>query len=96
MEAKREKKDKALNLRVSESQRAAYERAAVLEGQSMASLVLAAADERARAVLRSHSSTVVPADVFDQLLARLDEPARPLAPSLAKAMEELPQLVERR
>lgn len=81
-----ERKDKQLNLRVSETQRAAYERAAELEGQSMAALVLSAADARADEVLRSHATTVVPSDVFDALLARLDQPARPLSPSLEKAL----------
>lgn len=84
----RERKTKALNLRVSERQRASYERAAELEGQSVTAMVLTAADQRAEAVLRSHSSTVVPSDVFDQLLARLDEPARHLAPSLEKALAD--------
>ncbi len=83
---RQERKDKQLNLRVSESQRAAYERAAELEGQSMAALVLSAADARADSVLRTHATTVVPSDVFDALLARLDEPAQPLAPSLEKAL----------
>ncbi len=83
---KAERKDKQLNLRVSERQRAAYERAAALEGESMASLVLSAADARAEAVLRAHATTVVSADVFDALLARLDEPSAPLAPSLEKAL----------
>lgn len=88
-------KDKALNLRVSEAQRAAYERAAALEGSTVSALITSAADERARAILDAHASMSVPPDVFDQLLARLDEPPRPLAPSLRKALTELPHVVER-
>lgn len=89
-------KDKALNLRISEAQRTELERAAALEGVPVSVLVLGAAHDKAQAVLREHSSMTVPSDVFDQLLAWLDEPPRPLAPSLAKALERLPDIVEQR
>jgi hypothetical protein len=42
-----ERKDKVLNLRVSDKQRAVYERAAALEGVSVSALVTSAADARA-------------------------------------------------
>jgi uncharacterized protein (DUF1778 family) len=80
-----ERKDKALNLRVSERQRKVYERAAALEGVSVTALVTAAADDRAEEVLRAHASMTVPAVVFDELLAALDRPA-PLAAPLKKAL----------
>jgi uncharacterized protein (DUF1778 family) len=80
-----ERKDKVLNLRVSDKQRAVYERAAALEGVSVSALVTSAADARAEDVLHAHASMTVPADVFDQLLAALDQPA-PLAPALEKAL----------
>lgn len=80
-----ERKDKALNVRVSEQQRVAYERAAALEGTTVSALVTSAADARAREVLHAHASMTVPADVFDALVAALDQPV-PLAPSLEKAL----------
>jgi uncharacterized protein (DUF1778 family) len=80
-----ERKDKVLNLRVSDRQRTVYERAAALEGVSVSALVTLAADARAEEVLHAHASMTVPADVFDQLLAALDQPA-PVAPALEKAL----------
>jgi uncharacterized protein (DUF1778 family) len=82
-----ERKDKVLNLRVSDRQRTVYERAATLEGVSVSALVTSAADARADAVLYAHASMTVPSDVFDQLLAALDQPATP-APALEKALVE--------
>jgi len=77
-------KDRVLNVRISEAQRSAYERAAALQGVSVSALVTGAADARAEELLRAHSSQVLPGDVFDALLERLDDPA-PLAPSLEAA-----------
>jgi uncharacterized protein (DUF1778 family) len=85
-----------LSLRLSPKQRADVERAAALEGQSVSALVTRAAEDRAREILHAHSSMVVPTDVFDQLLAQLDEPPRPLAPALVKALETFPGVVEQR
>jgi uncharacterized protein (DUF1778 family) len=82
-----ERKDKVLNLRVSDRQRTVYERAAELEGISVSALVTSAADARAEDLLREHASMTVPADVFDHLLAALDQPAV-LAPALEKALNE--------
>ena len=82
-----ERKSKVLNLRVSDRQRTVYERAAALEGVSVSALVTSAADDRADEVLRAHASMTVPSDIFDQLLAALDQPA-PLAPALEKALVE--------
>jgi uncharacterized protein (DUF1778 family) len=80
-----ERKDKVLNLRVTDRQRTVYERAAALEGVSVSALVTSAADARADEVLHAHASMTVPSDVFDQLLAALDHPAT-LAPALEKAL----------
>jgi len=82
-----ERKDKVLNLRVSDRQRRVYERAAALEGISVSALVTAAADARADELLVAHASLTVPSDVFDQLLSALDRPA-PLAPALEGALTE--------
>jgi len=80
-----ERKDKVLNLRVSDRQRRTYERAAAVEGVSVSALVTSAADARAEAILETHVSMSVPSEVFDQLLAALDEPA-PLVSPLKKAL----------
>jgi uncharacterized protein (DUF1778 family) len=80
------RKDKVLNLRVSERQRVVYERAASLEGTSVSALVTSAADQRAEQVLHAHASMTLPADIFDQLIAALDQPAPPLASALEKAL----------
>jgi uncharacterized protein (DUF1778 family) len=82
-----ERKDKVLNLRVSDRQRTVYERAAALEGISVSALVTSAADARAGELLHAHASMTVPADVFDGLLAALDQPAV-LPPALEKALDE--------
>lgn len=80
-----DRKDKVLNLRVTDRQRVAYERAAALEGVSVSALVTSAADARAEELLQEHASMTVPSDVFDRLLAALDEPV-PLVPSLVEAL----------
>jgi len=80
-----ERKDKVLSLRVSDRQRSVYERAAALEGVSVSALLTAAADARARELLRAHASMTVSAEVFDDLLAALDRPP-PLAPALERAL----------
>ena len=53
----------------------------------MSALVTAAADARAGELLHVHASMTVPADVFDGLLAALDQPAV-LPPALEKALDE--------
>ena len=80
-----ERKEKVLNVRVSDRQRSVYERAAALEGISVSALVTTAADDRADQVLHAHASMTVATEVFDSLLAALDQAAS-LAPSLAKAL----------
>lgn len=82
-----ERKDRVLNVRVSDRQRSVYERAAALQGVSVSALVTAAADARADELLHAHASMTVPTDVFDDLLAALDAPVV-LAPSLEKALVE--------
>jgi uncharacterized protein (DUF1778 family) len=82
-----ERKNKVLNLRVTDRQRTVYERAAALEGVSVSALVTSAADARADELLHAHASMIVATDVFDDLLAALDRPAA-LAPALEKALVE--------
>jgi len=88
-----ERKDKVLNVRVSPTQRNAYERAAALEGVSVSELLTGAADEKAERVLLAHSTMTVASETFDRLLAALDQPAA-LASSLEKAFVE-PRFVNR-
>lgn len=76
-----------MNVRVSDRQRRIYERAAALAGVSVSALVTSAADARAQEVLHAHSSMTVPSDVFDHLLAALDED-KPMAPSLDRALRD--------
>jgi uncharacterized protein (DUF1778 family) len=68
------RKNKVLNVRVTERQRTAYERAAALEDTTVTAFVTGAADARAEQVLVAHSSMQLPGDVFDGLLAMLDQP----------------------
>lgn len=82
-----ERKAKVLNVRVTDRQRRVYERAAALEGVSVSALVTSATDARADELLHAHASMMVPADVFDDLLAALDRPAA-LTPALEKALIE--------
>lgn len=72
------RKDKVLNVRVTERQRTTYERAAALEDTTVSAFLTGAADERAAQVLMAHSSMRVPSDVFDGLLAMLDQPGERL------------------
>jgi uncharacterized protein (DUF1778 family) len=54
------------------------EYAASLVHQTLSEFARTAAEDRAEQVLREHSLvTAVPAEFFDDLLAALDEPARP-------------------
>lgn len=82
-----ERKDRVLNLRVSDRQRTMYERAAAIEGVSVSALVTSAADAHAGELLHAHASMTAPAEVFDRLLTALDQPA-PLSPALEKALLE--------
>jgi uncharacterized protein (DUF1778 family) len=59
-------------------------RAAVAMHTSVSGFLVAAAAEKADAVLAREYRTVVPADYFDVLLAALDEPAE-VIPALADA-----------
>lgn len=73
------KRDKVLHLRVTERQRTAYERAAALSNTTVTAFVTGAADERADHALLTNSSMRVPSEVFDGLLAMLDQPGEGLA-----------------
>jgi uncharacterized protein (DUF1778 family) len=69
--------------RVSPEERARIERAASTAGLSVSAFMVGAAVERAEEIIAEATTTTVPADYFDGLLAALDEPAQ--APRLAQA-----------
>lgn len=72
-----------LEARLSPAERARIEEAASTAGLSVSAFVVGAAVDRADEVIALATTTVVPADYFDDLLAALDEPDP--APRLAKA-----------
>ncbi|NLD77467.1 MAG: DUF1778 domain-containing protein [Acidimicrobiales bacterium] len=72
-----------LEARLSPEDRARIERAAAASGMSVSTFVVGAAVFRADEVIAAATTTLVPADYFDDLLAALDEPDA--APGLTKA-----------
>lgn len=72
-----------LETRLTEAQRMQIERAAALAGESLSAFVVAAALQRAEAVVDEQASTVVPAQYFDRLVEALDAPDE--APRLSRA-----------
>jgi uncharacterized protein (DUF1778 family) len=71
--------------RLAPDERARIRAAAAASHSSVSSFVVAAALEKADAVLAAHRLTVVPTDYFDRLLASLDDPT-PIS-ELAHAVE---------
>ncbi len=63
-----------LEARVSPDERERIEQAASTEGLSVSAFMVGAAVERAEEVIAAATTTVAPADYFDELLAALDEP----------------------
>lgn len=72
-----------IEARLSPDERALIERAASAAGLSVSAFVVGAAVVRADEVIAAATTTRVPADYFDALLAHLDEPD--VAPRLSKA-----------
>jgi uncharacterized protein (DUF1778 family) len=73
-------KTERMEARVSPEERERIERAASVTGLSASAFMLSAAVDRADEVIAQATTTTVPADYFDALLAALDvaEPARRL------------------
>ena len=69
--------------RIAPHDRARIDKAAALEGQSISAFMVKAAAERAEQVITARTTTVVPADYFDRLVAAIDRADR--APRLARA-----------
>jgi uncharacterized protein (DUF1778 family) len=72
-----------LEARLSPDERARIETAASAAGLSVSAFMVGAAVHRADEIIAATTSTVVPADYFDEVLAALD--ATEPAPRLAKA-----------
>ena len=72
-----------LEARLSPDERRRIEQAASASGVSVSAFMVGAAVDRADEIIAATTTTVVPADYFDSLLAALDEPAP--APRLARA-----------
>jgi len=77
-------KSDRVEARLSPEQRDRIGRAAAFTGESMSAFIVSAAVQRADDIIAEHSSTVVPSDYFDKLLAALDE-APEASPRLAAA-----------
>jgi uncharacterized protein (DUF1778 family) len=69
--------------RVAPRDRARIDKAAALEGQSISAFMVAAAAEKADQVITARTTTIVPANFFDRLVAAIDRADR--APRLARA-----------
>lgn len=72
-----------IEARLSPDERARIERAASTSGLSVSAFLVSSAVARADEVIAAATTTLVPVDYFDQLVAALDEPDA--APRLAKA-----------
>lgn len=72
-----------IEARVAPRDRARIDRAADLEGQSVSAFMVTAATEKAAHVIAARTTTVVPTEYFDRLVAAIDRADR--APRLARA-----------
>lgn len=84
-----------LEFRVSPQEKRRIERAAKLVGEQVSSFARTAAEAKADRILREHeSTTTVPAEFFDDLIAAFDAPAKSNA-ALHKAAKTLRTTVAR-
>jgi len=74
-----------IEARVAPRDRARIDRAAALEGQSVSAFMVTAAAEKADQVIAARTTSVVPTDYFDRVLAAIDRADR--APRLARAVK---------
>lgn len=77
-------KDRSVNIRVTEDEKAAVEQAAGPSHMAMSQFVLQAALRAADEVLAGQTRFVVPADKWDEFATLLDRPAR-VIPGLREA-----------
>jgi uncharacterized protein (DUF1778 family) len=80
-------KSERLEARVSPDERALIERAAAMAGLSVSAFLVTAAVERADEIITDTTTTTVPAEYFDKLVAELDrtEPAPALRRAAVRA-----------
>jgi len=74
-----------IEARVAPRDRARIDKAAALEGQSVSAFMVTAAAEKADEVIAARTTSVVPTDYFDHLLAAIDRADG--APRLARAVK---------
>jgi uncharacterized protein (DUF1778 family) len=77
-------KDRTVNIRVTENEKAVVEQAASLSHMPLSQFMLQATLRAAEEILADQTRFVVPADKWDEFVARLDRPARVL-PGLKEA-----------
>ena len=77
-----------INMRVQRAEKERIQRAAELADVSVSAFVLSAAEEKASRVIAEHATTMVPADFFDALYARLDD--APVANAALAAAARIP------
>lgn len=75
-----------IEARVAPRDRARIDRAAALEGLSISAFMVTAAAEKAEQVIAARTTTVLPAEYFDRVLAAIDAAGR--APRLARAAKQ--------
>ena len=80
-------KDRSVNIRVTEDEKAVVEQAAGLSHIAMSQFVLQAAPRTAEEVLAGQTRFVVPTSKWDEFVALLDRPARVL-PGLGEAASQ--------
>lgn len=83
-------KDQVLNTRISARDLEVLKRAAEFDGLSTSAFVTRAAVREAEATLARADRTVVPADLFESIMATLDVPNE--APRLRRAFQNNPAL----
>ena len=76
-------KTERIEARLSPRDRKLIDQAAALEGQSPSSFIVTAAAAKAEQVIAARTTTLVPSEYFDRLLAVIDDADR--APRLARA-----------
>lgn len=77
-------KDKTLNIRVTDAEKALVEQAASLSHMGMSQFMLQATLRAAEEILADQTRFVVPADKWDEFVALLDRPAH-ILPGLKEA-----------
>ena len=78
-----------LEVRVTPEQEALIRQAADLEHETVTAFLLETATERARSILKAHSSVTLSNQAFDRFYAALDKPAK-VVPELVELFQSKP------